>query len=180
MHALYYLTLTLTWKLMPSAANSFGLDRTNMVAWDTCYRPTEMGGLGIIDLRLTGFTLQTRWLWLQKTNHEHGVSCQSGHVHKYKPSSKPQLPWWWATETTPCSRRIDGYTASASPTLPPCICHFVPARVRRQQTVRMGLLNRTWARCIEGGLSTQAIIDYLHLWHTVNGVQLNNEPDRTV
>ena len=39
-----------------------------MVAWDTVCRPTELGGLGINDLRLTGYALQTRWLWLQKTD----------------------------------------------------------------------------------------------------------------
>ena len=39
-----------------------------MVAWKTAYRPTEMGGLGITDLKLTGYALQTRWLWLQKTD----------------------------------------------------------------------------------------------------------------
>ncbi|XP_066358424.1 uncharacterized protein [Miscanthus floridulus] len=32
----------------------------------------------------------------------------------------------------------------------------------------MGLQNRTWARSIAGGLSTQAIIDYLYLWNAVS------------
>ncbi|CAD6206506.1 unnamed protein product [Miscanthus lutarioriparius] len=39
-----------------------------MVAWDTICRPTELGGLGITDLRLTGYALQTHRLWLQKTD----------------------------------------------------------------------------------------------------------------
>jgi hypothetical protein len=39
-----------------------------MVAWEACYRPTNLGGLGIYDLKLAGFALQTRWLWLQKTD----------------------------------------------------------------------------------------------------------------
>ena len=42
-----------------------------MVAWDTVCRPTELGGLGITDLRLTGYALQTRRLWLQKTDDSH-------------------------------------------------------------------------------------------------------------
>ena len=37
-----------------------------MVAWPACCRPTDLGGLGINDLELTGFALQTMWLWLQK------------------------------------------------------------------------------------------------------------------
>jgi hypothetical protein len=35
-----------------------------MVAWNTACRPTELGGLGIADLKLVGYALQTRWLWL--------------------------------------------------------------------------------------------------------------------
>lgn len=33
-----------------------------MVAWEAACRPTELGGLRIFDLRLTGYALQTRWL----------------------------------------------------------------------------------------------------------------------
>lgn len=33
-----------------------------MVAWETCCRPTELGGLGITDLKLAGYALQTWWL----------------------------------------------------------------------------------------------------------------------
>ena len=35
-----------------------------MVAWGTACRPTELGGLEITDLKLAGYALQTRWLWL--------------------------------------------------------------------------------------------------------------------
>jgi integrase len=42
-----------------------------MVAWSTACRPTELGGLGISDLKLAGYALQTRWLWLQKTDSAH-------------------------------------------------------------------------------------------------------------
>lgn len=37
-----------------------------MVAWQTTCRPTELGGLGISDLKRAGYALQTRCLWLQK------------------------------------------------------------------------------------------------------------------
>jgi hypothetical protein len=36
--------------------------RKCMVAWEAVCKPTELGGLGITDLKLTGFALQTRWL----------------------------------------------------------------------------------------------------------------------
>ena len=35
-----------------------------MVTWAIACRPTELGGLGINDLKLAGFALQIRWLWL--------------------------------------------------------------------------------------------------------------------
>lgn len=45
-----------------------------MVAWPACCRPTELGGLGISDLKLTGYALQTRWLWLQKADQDRAWS----------------------------------------------------------------------------------------------------------
>ena len=41
-----------------------------MVAWPTVCRTIELGGLGISDLKLAGFALQTRWLWLQKVDQD--------------------------------------------------------------------------------------------------------------
>jgi hypothetical protein len=41
-----------------------------MVTWPTICKPTKLGGLGISDLKLTGFALQTKWLWLQKIDRD--------------------------------------------------------------------------------------------------------------
>jgi hypothetical protein len=41
-----------------------------MVAWQTCTRPKEIGGLGITDLRLAGTAFEAKWLWLQKTDQD--------------------------------------------------------------------------------------------------------------
>lgn len=45
-----------------------------MVAWKTVCKPTELGGLGVSDLKLQGFVLQSRWLWLQRTDQERAWS----------------------------------------------------------------------------------------------------------
>jgi hypothetical protein len=45
-----------------------------MVTWPTVCKPTELGGLGISDLKLTGFALQTKWLWLQKIGRDQAWS----------------------------------------------------------------------------------------------------------
>jgi hypothetical protein len=39
-----------------------------MVAWPAVCRPTDLSGLGVPDLHLTGIALQARWLWLRHTN----------------------------------------------------------------------------------------------------------------
>jgi hypothetical protein len=49
-----------------------------------------------------------------------------------------------------------------------------------RQTVREGLHNRTWVRCINGGLSVTEVIEYLHLWTTLNSYELTDAPDRLV
>jgi len=53
-------------------------------------------------------------------------------------------------------------------------------RVRRRQTVRQGFTNRGWVRSISGGLSLQALTEYLHLWGAVRNIHLNEPPDKTV
>jgi hypothetical protein len=45
-----------------------------MVAWKSRCRPTNLGGLGISDLQLAGYALQTRWLWLQQADEQRAWS----------------------------------------------------------------------------------------------------------
>jgi hypothetical protein len=64
--------------------------------------------------------------------------------------------------------------------LAPCLYSIVPARIRTTQTVAMALPGRLWARSFSGGMSTQAIIDYLHLWHIIRDVELSDQEDTVV
>jgi hypothetical protein len=64
--------------------------------------------------------------------------------------------------------------------LAPCLYSIVPARIRTTQTVATVLPGRLWARSFSGGMSAQAIIDYLHLWHTIRDVELSDQQDRVV
>jgi len=47
----------------------------NMVAWETICTPTSCGGLGLVDMRLSGFALRVRWLWLQRTEDDRAWSA---------------------------------------------------------------------------------------------------------
>lgn len=38
------------------------------VAWEVLYRPKELGGLGIIDLRRFGLALRLCWDWVRKSD----------------------------------------------------------------------------------------------------------------
>ena len=37
------------------------------VAWPIVCRPTDFGGLGVLDLRFFGFVLRLRWEWLARS-----------------------------------------------------------------------------------------------------------------
>jgi hypothetical protein len=39
-----------------------------LVAWDAICKPTQLGGLGVKDLRLQGLALRVRWCWLRRTD----------------------------------------------------------------------------------------------------------------
>ncbi|CAD6228770.1 unnamed protein product [Miscanthus lutarioriparius] len=45
-----------------------------MVAWEAVCKPTKLGNLGVTDLKLASFALQSRWLWLQKTDQDRAWS----------------------------------------------------------------------------------------------------------
>lgn len=152
-----------------------------MVAWATCCRPTEMGGLGISDLRLTGYALQTRWLWLQKTDEERAWSQLPIRVSKevrafFKASTytllgNGQQTLFWE------DRWIEGQGVE---TIAPYIYQRIPKQTRQTQTVCEGMSGRAWVRCITGGLSISKISDYLHLWAKLENIQLVDRPDKVV
>ena len=152
-----------------------------MVAWPTVCEPTQLGGLGINDLKLQGFALQTRWLWLQKIDQDRAWS-------QLPIKTAPEVQAFFRASTFTTigdgkqalfweDRWINGETAME---IAPCLYHLVPSRIRQRQSVREGLTNRNWVRGIPRGLSVQALIEYLHLWDAVSNVQLIEQPDRTI
>lgn len=152
-----------------------------MVAWPACCRPKELGGLGISDLQLAGFALQTRWLWLQQAD-EHRAWSQLPirtcpqvreffRASTYRIVGNGHRTLFWK------DRWINGKSVCD---IAPCLYSLVPANVRRWQSVSSALHDRAWATSITGGMSAQACIDYLRLWHTLAAVELNDQPDRTV
>lgn len=118
-----------------------------------------VGRLGISEMKLAGYALQSRWLWLQKVDQDRAWS-------QLPIQTAPQVQAFFKASQSLgigdklCSgwedRWIDGESVTDSA---PCLYHLVPKRIRRQQLVREGLHNRSWACSITGGLSLPVILE---------------------
>ena len=149
-----------------------------MVNWPTLARPTELGGLGVLDLKLFGYALQTRWLWLQKTDNDRAWAQLPIQVDPVV------LAFFRASTTiTVGSGRttlfwvdnwLDGQAISD---LAPTLFAAVSKRVTSKLTVAEAMQNRQWVRGIQGGLSVMAIAEYLRLWLRLDNVHLQPHQD---
>jgi hypothetical protein len=50
-----------------------------LVAWSRVQRPLQLGGLGVPDLKLMGWALRLRWLWLQRVDQAKPWAAQPLH-----------------------------------------------------------------------------------------------------
>jgi hypothetical protein len=152
-----------------------------MVAWQTACRPTELGGLGISDLRLSGYALQARWLWLQKAD-----SARAWSELPIKTDPEVQAFFRASTYTalgdgTSTLFWEDRWLNGVSPSdMGPNLMAHVSARARSRLTVRQGLQGRHWTRTISGALGTDAIAEYLDIWEAAEQAVVTEQPDRTI
>jgi GH35 family endo-1,4-beta-xylanase len=56
----------------------------------------------------------------------------------------------------------------------PTLCLAVSKRIKQAQIVAQALTNKKWIREIKGGLSVQAIVEYLQLLNRLDSVQLQS------
>lgn len=123
-----------------------------MVSWLAVCRPTELGGLGISDLKLAGFALQTKWLWLQKIDRDRAWSQlliqTAPEVQTFFKASMFTIVGDGRHAVFWDDRWID----SESPVdIALCLVQLVTRRTRRSMTVREGITDRAWTRRISGG-----------------------------
>lgn len=152
-----------------------------MVAWSTACRPTTLGGLGISDLRLTGYALQTRWLWLQRTDSSRAWSelplkIEPEVLAFFKASTFIELgngnsALFWE------DRWIQGQSVHD---LAPNLLQLVSRRRRRTMTVREGLTNRQWTRAIARNMTIIIAAEYLDLWEATSDIILGNHQDKMI
>lgn len=62
----------------------------------------------------------------------------------------------------------------------PTLLQFVSRRVIDRQTVAEALENRNWVRRITGGVSMEAISEYLQVWQAIRDITLIDQPDKLV
>ncbi|GJN13395.1 hypothetical protein PR202_gb00089 [Eleusine coracana subsp. coracana] len=148
-----------------------------VVAWDKVCRPTELGGLGIPNLRLQGRALRLRWNWLRRTDHDTTwvdlPEKQDAAVTQFFAASviaevgDGQRTLFWT----------DNWLRGKSiAQLAPAIFNGVPARTRNTRTVAEGLNGETWIRDIAGTRTFQLIRKFLALVDELQAIHL--DPDQ--
>ena len=148
----------------------------NLVAWPAVCTPTSCGGLGIFDLRLSGFALRVRWLSMQRTDDDRAWSSLPIKI-------EPEVQALFDASVIGNGLRtlfwldnwIDGRSVGS---IAPHLFQFISPRITRKRTIAEALVQKRWIRDIQGGLSVSALRDYIRLWHALNRVALSGEPDR--
>jgi hypothetical protein len=148
------------------------------VAWPTDCRPKRFGGLGVINLQFMGIALQMCWMWLNRVDPNRpgsGLLVEASHWSRalFEASVSVEI-------NDGCSvlfwrdRWIDGESLE---TRAPNLCQTVPARICNSRIAHDALQGQRWVKDIRGGLSVQAILDYLHTWETeMEGRSPNDQP----
>lgn len=142
------------------------------VAWEVLTRPTELGGLGVVDLCRMGVALRLRWPWLRR--------------------AEPARPWHGLrdSEERAVTAFFEAATASAVGNgestlfwtdswlqgsnirhLAPTVFQAVPKR-RRGCTVAEALLHGAWVHHVAGPHSPRLIAEFVLLSNLLEQVQL--------
>jgi hypothetical protein len=132
--------------------------------------PIDNGGLGILNLSRMGIALSAQWLWQRR-------------AHPDRPwvVTLPLLVDKKAEQCLAAGCRVllgdgnraafwtDNWLAEGGSILSmaPILCSFVKNRSR---SVAAALQGNAWVTDIRGGLSIQAIAEYLTIWDLVQGV----------
>lgn len=136
---------------------------------------------GHLRLEALGYALQTRWLWLRKTDSSRAWSQLPLDVD-------PQVMAFFRCSTytslgngTTALFWEDRWLQQQAPVdLAPNLARLVPRRIRDQLTVRQGLTGRRWTSDIAGSMSQAAIAEFFDLWEATANTQLGEREDCTV
>lgn len=153
-----------------------------LVAWPKVCCPRDRGGLGLLDLRVFGYALRTRWEWLQRTDpiknwsglpasqERQVVGMVEASLSVHLGNGENALFW--------TDKWVDGRSIKQ---LAPNLFQAVPGKVARSRSVKDALHNRAWTRDIKGAMTWQITRECIQLWHRLQEVTLlGTTPDRFI
>lgn len=151
-----------------------------LLAWPKGRRPVDLGGLGVPNLQIVGYSLRLRWLWYKRCGDDKPWSNLPDQVEPLVSAmfqasvtmavgdGKKTLFW--------TDKWLDG---EAITDIAPCLIRAVGPRIAKMRTVHEALQDRRWVRDISGALTVQVILDYLFIWEKLRPVSLDpNTPDK--
>jgi len=143
------------------------------VAWPSACRPTELGGLGILDLKLAGIALQSRWLWLQLTDRDRAWSaleiCVDPDVEAFFRASVLAVLGDGSSILFWKDSWLEGKSIEC---IAPKLLALVPPRFKKVRTVAQALAEDRWTRDITGVPGATALEELNRLGDRLANVQL--------
>jgi len=122
------------------------------VAWMTCSRPKQLGGLGISDLRRAGVALRVRWLWRERLEGCASAQADPAALALFRAAAVLNLgngrsTLFWK------DRWLDNQCIKD---LAPSVLHAVKLR-KRNARVAEALQNDDWVRHVRGPVTAQLL-----------------------
>jgi hypothetical protein len=133
-----------------------------LVGWQKVYRPLELGGLGIHNPEVLGWSLNMRWLWLKKkTQPDHPLAGLDIQVHPNAAAlfaiSVQTVIGDGAATLFWTDRWLEGKSLAE---LAPNLVTMVPKRVTKSRIVQQAI----WVQDIRGDLTPQVFGEFFLLW----------------
>jgi hypothetical protein len=135
-----------------------------LVGWQHVCLPIDLGGLGILNLEVLSLMLQTRWLWLRKTQPDQPWMSMDIHVHPNVTAlfsvsvismvGDGKSTCFWT------DRWLHGHNIAD---LAPTLFALVPKSLAKKQTIQEALENHSWEGDIRGSLQAQGLLEFILL-----------------
>jgi hypothetical protein len=144
------------------------------VGWQRVCCPTDLGGLGILNLEMLSWALQMRWLWLKKTQPERPWTNMGIHVHSnVKALFSVSVISLVGDGRSTCfwtDRWLHGQNFED---IAPALFALVPKSIATKRTVHEALEDHRWVGDMWGSLQAQSLLEFLLLWDTLQEIQLD-------
>jgi hypothetical protein len=147
-----------------------------VVVWNDVCRPTELGGLGVLDIKRMSWELRARWPWLGRTDTTRTwanfpIKCNMNIISLFHATRVVKLGngskalFWsdhWLAGQSISDLALDVFAA-------------VNTCISRTQKVATTLPGNVWIQDISAALSADGIVQFLHMVNILDAQQINPE-----